>query len=133
MARRMLLMGSDQHVEHAQEPRERRQHGHEQHHRGERRHVLPHQLLRPGKEVGDMTDSGGLDAHQGGRAHDRQQHQRRQGQRDDVVEAMGGGAAQCRRAACALRGRAGGECRDHLKEPAARAFAQLRQGRRRED
>ncbi len=64
MARRVPLMGADQHVEHAGEPEERRQHGDEDHDEPQRRHALPDQLLRPGKQIGDMADAGGLDAHQ---------------------------------------------------------------------
>src|SRR6516165_1247 len=75
-----------------------------------------------------MADAGFLDAHQLVRAHQREERQGRQGQRRDMVEAMGGDPAQDRRAARAMRRGPGRERRDPLQQPATRAFAQLRHG-----
>ena len=56
------------------------------------RHVAPHQFLRSGEQIGAVRDAGGLDAHQRRRAHDDQQHERGERQRNAVVETDGAGA-----------------------------------------
>ena len=85
----------------------------------------------PENRSGDARDAGGFDAHQRRRAHDDQQHEGGERQRDDVVEADGAGAPQDRRAAHALSRHPRRQRRDCLQQPAARAFPQLRLGRRR--
>ena len=122
----VLSCSPDQHVERADQPDERRQHGDEHDHRAERRHVLPNQLLRPGEQVGSALDAGGFDAHQVRRAHDDQQHECGCSQGNDVVEAMRAGAAQCCRTAHASCGHSRCQGRDRLEQSAARALAQLR-------